>query len=196
MRASGSEDEFVVVADNVPISASDDHTGHVFVGSHVDSDFELTADTTYEYALSFKGGDDRDDDDQETVTTGGSFTTLPLPSAPSVVRFGFGSCSMKSRHANYELSGFSRVLSLSPSFLLFLGDLIYADVPLSGIGFGAQEDQYRAHYRRTFGDEHLKKMGRVIPTFFQYDDHEILNDVIDIEHPSFETAIRSWKEVS
>jgi len=103
---------------------------------------------------------------------------------------------MKSRHANYELSGFSRVLSLSPSFLLFLGDLIYADVPLSGIGFGAQEDQYRAHYRRTFGDEHLKKMGRVIPTFFQYDDHEILNDVIDIEHPSFETAIRSWKEVS
>ena len=75
-----------------------------------------------------------------------------------------------------------------------LGDLIYADVPMSLIGLGQDASAYRAHYRRTFSDKFLATMGRSIPTFFQYDDHEIINDMQDATNPIFRPAVERWRE--
>jgi hypothetical protein len=101
---------------------------------------------------------------------------------------------MKSMHVGYELTGFSRLKTLSPSFALFLGDLIYADVPLSFLGLGTNTDAYRSHYRRTFDDPHMSSTGLSIPIQYMYDDHEILNDVKGREHESFKTAVDVWRE--
>jgi len=56
-------------------------------------------------------------------------------------------------------TGFTAVRKLSPSFAIFLGDLIYADVPLSFLGLGTNIDAYRSHYRQTFDDPRMAAAG-------------------------------------
>ena len=103
---------------------------------------------------------------------------------------------MKSYHVGYELRGLSRLLELDPlpSAWLMLGDLIYADVPLSGVGFGARTELYRAHYRRTLADPHAVALERAVPGFYMLDDHETLNDWTRTDGATFEAALGAWRE--
>ncbi|KAJ3840484.1 PhoD-like phosphatase-domain-containing protein [Lentinula raphanica] len=63
--------------------------------------------------------------------------------------------------------------SLPPSFLLFLGDFVYADVPLY---FGNTKESYRRLYRRNYQSPSFRKIYEKLPMFHAYDDHEIINN--------------------
>ncbi|KAK0459471.1 PhoD-like phosphatase-domain-containing protein [Desarmillaria tabescens] len=63
--------------------------------------------------------------------------------------------------------------SILPEFLLFLGDFIYADVP---IYTGSTLEDYRRLYRRNYQSSSFRKIYERLPIFHTYDDHEILNN--------------------
>ena len=149
----------------------------------------LSPATTYSYEVIIP-----ESESAPLTTITSTFKTLPLPGSDSQLRFAFGSCAMKSAHAGYDMIGFQAVKDMGADFMLFMGDLIYADVPFSGYGLGTDRELYRSHYRRTFTDVHMTEMGKSVPSFFQYDDHEVLNDVSDPEHPSFIPATDIWRE--
>jgi hypothetical protein len=121
------------------LSAARDHTGTLQLSG-------LASNANFEYTVAFTGGA------STAAAQSGRFRTLPQPldESGTAVRFAFGSCSMKSQHAGFELSGFAAIEAMQPHFLLFLGDLIYTDVPLSGTGFGINTAAYRAHYVSNF----------------------------------------------
>ncbi|KAL0578425.1 hypothetical protein V5O48_003575 [Marasmius crinis-equi] len=58
-------------------------------------------------------------------------------------------------------------------FMLFLGDFIYADVPLYA---GNDRESYRRLYRRNYNSPSFRKVYEKLPIFFTYDDHEIINN--------------------
>jgi alkaline phosphatase D len=62
---------------------------------------------------------------------------------------------------------------LQASFMLFLGDFIYIDVP-QRFGWGA--DTYRAEYRRVYDSPSWKGASKELPWLHVIDDHEIAND--------------------
>ncbi|RXW18099.1 hypothetical protein EST38_g7754 [Candolleomyces aberdarensis] len=65
------------------------------------------------------------------------------------------------------------VTSIFPKFMLFLGDFIYADVP---VYFGDDEDAYLRLYRRTYASPSYRKIYEHLPMLHAYDDHEIINN--------------------
>ncbi|KAF7440880.1 hypothetical protein PC9H_001229 [Pleurotus ostreatus] len=58
-------------------------------------------------------------------------------------------------------------------FMLFLGDFIYADVP---VFIGDTKEAYRRLYRRNYQSSSFRKIYEKFPIFHAYDDHEILNN--------------------
>lgn len=62
---------------------------------------------------------------------------------------------------------------VKPSFLLFLGDFIYIDVPLR---LGSSIQTYRAEYRRIYASPSFLPSLRSVPWLHVQDDHEIAND--------------------
>ncbi|KAK0450612.1 PhoD-like phosphatase-domain-containing protein [Armillaria borealis] len=60
-----------------------------------------------------------------------------------------------------------------PEFLLFLGDFIYADVP---VYTGSTLEDYRRLYRRNYQSNSFRKIYERLPIFHAYDDHEIINN--------------------
>ncbi|KAK0240395.1 PhoD-like phosphatase-domain-containing protein [Armillaria nabsnona] len=60
-----------------------------------------------------------------------------------------------------------------PEFLLFLGDFIYADVP---IYTGSTLEDYRRLYRRNYQSNSFRKIYERLAIFHAYDDHEIINN--------------------
>lgn len=58
-------------------------------------------------------------------------------------------------------------------FMLFLGDFIYADVPMY---FGDNVEAYRRFYRRNYQSPSFRKVYERLPMFHTYDDHEIINN--------------------
>ena len=82
-----------------------------------------------------------------------------------------------------------------PDFFLHSGDTIYADGPLEDsveLADGAiwrntlvipekrkvaeTLDEYRAQWKYNMMDEHVLAMNAAVPTFFQWDDHEVVNN--------------------
>ncbi|KAK0483372.1 PhoD-like phosphatase-domain-containing protein [Armillaria novae-zelandiae] len=63
--------------------------------------------------------------------------------------------------------------SMLPEFLLFLGDFIYADVP---VYTGSTLEDYRRLYRRNYQSNSFRKIYERLPIFHAYDDHEIINN--------------------
>ncbi|KAF8163057.1 PhoD-like phosphatase-domain-containing protein [Crassisporium funariophilum] len=61
----------------------------------------------------------------------------------------------------------------STDFMLFLGDFIYADVPLY---IGDDREAYRRLYRRNYESPSFKKIYESLPVFHAYDDHEFINN--------------------
>ncbi|KAG6813101.1 hypothetical protein H0H92_013955 [Tricholoma furcatifolium] len=58
-------------------------------------------------------------------------------------------------------------------FMLFLGDFIYADVP---IYIGDDKEAYRRLYRRNYNSDSFRKIYQRLPIFHAYDDHEFINN--------------------
>ncbi|KAG6865886.1 hypothetical protein C0991_010967 [Blastosporella zonata] len=57
--------------------------------------------------------------------------------------------------------------------MLFLGDFIYADVP---IYIGDDMEAYRRLYRRNYISDSFRKIYERLPIFHAYDDHEFINN--------------------
>ncbi|KAL1970861.1 hypothetical protein VTN77DRAFT_2695 [Rasamsonia byssochlamydoides] len=137
----------------------------------------LKPSTQYRYALS------------NNLT--GTFVTAPLPGTQSANKLTFltSSCIKP----NFPYSPFSHPLRIHgielvsraisklpplkrPSFMLFLGDFIYIDVPLR---FGSSPAHYRSEYRRVYSSPswHEPKDAAInLPWIHTLDDHEIAND--------------------
>ncbi|KZT66718.1 hypothetical protein DAEQUDRAFT_443823 [Daedalea quercina L-15889] len=66
------------------------------------------------------------------------------------------------------------VLNKAPTeFMIFMGDFIYADVP---IYYGDDKEAYRRLYRRNYQSPSFRKVYEQLPFFHTYDDHEIINN--------------------
>ncbi|PCH39566.1 hypothetical protein WOLCODRAFT_110896 [Wolfiporia cocos MD-104 SS10] len=61
------------------------------------------------------------------------------------------------------------------AFMLFLGDFIYADVP---VYMGDNREAYRRLYRRNYLSNSFRRVYERLPIFHTYDDHEIINNYI------------------
>ncbi|PIL30470.1 hypothetical protein GSI_07169 [Ganoderma sinense ZZ0214-1] len=60
-------------------------------------------------------------------------------------------------------------------FMIFMGDFIYADVP---VYFGDDKEAYRRLYRRNYNSPSFRKVYERLPIFHTYDDHEIINNYV------------------
>jgi len=60
-------------------------------------------------------------------------------------------------------------------FMLFLGDFIYADIP---VYHGDSKHAYRRLYRRNYNSPSFRKIFERLPVIHAYDDHEIFNNYI------------------
>ncbi|KAI4236666.1 MAG: hypothetical protein L6R40_006108 [Gallowayella cf. fulva] len=63
--------------------------------------------------------------------------------------------------------------SLKASFMLFLGDFIYIDVPRR---FGSDPETYRREYRQVYSSPDWPSVSKDLPWIHVMDDHEIAND--------------------
>ncbi|TFY65852.1 hypothetical protein EVG20_g5244 [Dentipellis fragilis] len=151
----------------------------------------LWPSTDYEYTIAHTNN-------TLLSTLFGRFRTFPDPHLPggSHFRFVVTSCIMPNfpytPFHSRTIKGFDllaehlspfRDLSLSEAvnisqvpaaqFMLFLGDFIYADVPLY---FGDTPEAYRRLYRRNYQSPSYKKIYERLPIFHAYDDHEIINN--------------------
>ncbi|KAI0303447.1 PhoD-like phosphatase-domain-containing protein [Multifurca ochricompacta] len=61
----------------------------------------------------------------------------------------------------------------STEFMLFLGDFIYADIP---IYHGDSKHAYRRLYRQNYNSPSFRKIYERLPIIHTYDDHEIINN--------------------
>ncbi|KAI5789043.1 PhoD-like phosphatase-domain-containing protein [Geopyxis carbonaria] len=118
----------------------------------------------------------------------GTFSTAPLPGQlPKDGKFTFlhSSC-IKARFPYSLSSAFEHPLSiegfkvlarhlddLKASFMLFLGDWIYIDVPHR---HGSDTESYRTAYRQVYGSPDWPGVSSHLPWMHVLDDHEIAND--------------------
>ncbi|KAL8684704.1 MAG: hypothetical protein Q9218_008177, partial [Villophora microphyllina] len=63
--------------------------------------------------------------------------------------------------------------TLKASFMLFLGDFIYIDVPRR---FGSEPETYRREYRQVYNSPDWPSVSQDLPWIHVMDDHEIAND--------------------
>ncbi|MCJ1359179.1 MAG: hypothetical protein MMC33_009179, partial [Icmadophila ericetorum] len=118
----------------------------------------------------------------------GTFTTAPLPKEQSTgyrgTKLTFFTSSCIKPHFPY--SPFSHPLSIpglkylaawipkvKASFMLFLGDFIYIDVPLR---LGRDPETYRRDYRQVYSSPDWPAVSKDLPWIHVIDDHEIAND--------------------
>lgn len=122
----------------------------------------------------------------------GSFITAPTPGSEAASRLSFLTSSCIK--ANFPYNPFSHPLRIPgieyvsntvaklpsifrPSFMMFLGDFIYVDVPMR---LGSSQSHYRSEYRRVYKSPswHVPKDDPAInlPWIHTLDDHEISND--------------------
>ena len=158
----------------------------------------LEPDVKYEYQVVYRSALHA-----ERAGPTGRFRTLPDPDSSAPMRkvtFASTSCSMKNRIAGgVELEAYSRISASAPDldFMLFLGDFVYVDVPwgigYSGIGYGANRELYDVEYRGTFDDKHVNAFFKNTPTYWMFDDHEILNDWAGGQDARYNASVSSWE---
>ncbi|KAJ2552743.1 hypothetical protein EV175_003197 [Coemansia sp. RSA 1933] len=124
------------------------------------------------------------------------FTTSPVPGQPARLRFGTGSCikpNFPYRPGPADVAGFGSMLEHSDALdmILFLGDFVYADLPLY---FGAEADDYRRLYRQVYMAPSTRRLARKVPMLHVYDDHEILNNWHDNDAPPMGSAMAAYAE--
>ena len=132
----------------------------------------LQPDTSYTFSLS--------------NDLGGTFKTTPPSASPEAKSLTFLTSSSTKANFPYTplahslaIHGFkylSKVLQALPSpasFMLFLGDFIYVDVPFR---LSSTQDHYRSEYRRVYASPSWTLPGVSLPWIHTLDDHEIAND--------------------
>lgn len=137
--------------------------------------------------------------DTDTIRLGSvEFKTAPAPSTPTKLRFATGSCVKP--HFPYTLTSTPDVFGFSNMFeqhgdqldlFLFLGDFIYADLPLY---FGSTPDDYRRLYRQVYKTSGSRKLMRKVPMLHVYDDHEIKNNWHQQDTPPMGSALTAYNE--
>ncbi|KAJ1857248.1 hypothetical protein LPJ76_001919 [Coemansia sp. RSA 638] len=134
----------------------------------------------------------------QTVLLGSvEFRTSPLPHQPSRLRFGTGSCikpNFPYRPSwTPDIYGFASMLDHSDSLdlIMFMGDFIYADVPLY---FGPATEDYRRLYRQVYAAQSSRRLLRKVPMLHVYDDHEIKNNWHDQDQPPMGSAMAAYNE--
>lgn len=149
------------------------HVGPDTDYTHVITFSDLQSATTYDYSLSNK--------------LNGTFTTTPSPASRAGHSLTFLTSSCIKANFPYNplshslsIHGFdylSKVIQSLPSpasFMLFLGDFIYVDVPLR---LSSSLSHYRAEYRRVYASPSWSLPGiSSVPWIHTLDDHEIAND--------------------
>lgn len=144
---------------------------------------DLVPATRYEYSLS----------NNHT----GSFVTAP-PQGTGKLTFFASSCIK----ANFPYNPFSHPLSITgfrhvanlipslhPSFMLFLGDFIYIDVPKR---FGFDVEDYRQQYRQVYASKEFSAASQSLPWIHVIDDHDIANDWDKGLADPYPAAIDPW----
>ncbi|KAJ2353328.1 hypothetical protein GGF43_003521 [Coemansia sp. RSA 2618] len=125
------------------------------------------------------------------------FKTAPVPHAPSRLRFGTGSCIKPNfpyrPSRTPDIYGFKSMLDHSDSLdmIMFMGDFIYADVPLY---FGPGAEDYRRLYRQVYAAQSSRRLLRKVPMLHVYDDHEIKNNWHDQDQPPMGNAMTAYNE--
>ncbi|PPQ98839.1 hypothetical protein CVT24_003393 [Panaeolus cyanescens] len=149
----------------------------------------LWPDTLYEYTIS---GSETDQLSYPSSTP--TFKTFPDPRLQRSSHFRFVASSCITPNFPYKgpleartIEGFDLLadyldestvnvteLTKPPvSFMTFLGDFIYADVPFYA---GDDKEAYRRLYRRNYASPSFRKIYERLPIFHAYDDHEIINN--------------------
>ncbi|KAL2810199.1 PhoD-like phosphatase-domain-containing protein [Aspergillus granulosus] len=116
----------------------------------------------------------------------GLFLTSPAPDSSAANRLSFLTSSCMKPNFPYDprrhplrIPGLETMtaaissLRRSPSFMLFLGDFIYIDVPQR---FGSSVAHYRSEYRRVYSSPSWSPSAINLPWIHTLDDHEIAND--------------------
>ncbi|PWY79584.1 alkaline phosphatase [Aspergillus heteromorphus CBS 117.55] len=122
----------------------------------------------------------------------GSFTTAPMPGSKAANRVSFLTSSCIKANFPYNplshplrIPGIEKMTEaitrlpslLRPSFMMFLGDFIYVDVPQR---FGSSISHYRSEYRRVYNSpswtQSQDNPAIDLPWIHTLDDHEIEND--------------------
>jgi len=92
------------------------------------------------------------------------------------------------------MATYSTILQHSPDFMIHSGDTIYADSPIKSeqtmsdgsvwrnlVSDGVHKvaetlEEYRGRWRYNLHDTHLRQFNSQIPVYYQWDDHEVLNN--------------------
>ncbi|KAJ2747123.1 hypothetical protein GGI20_000828 [Coemansia sp. BCRC 34301] len=125
------------------------------------------------------------------------FKTAPVPGHPARLRFATGSCIKPNfpyrPTTSPDIRGFASMLDHSDSLdmVVFLGDFIYADLPLY---FGSSVEDYRRLYRQVYRTQSARRLMRKVPMVHVYDDHEIMNNWHAGDTPPMGSALAAYNE--
>lgn len=140
------------------------------VRAEAGSDFTVHLDLTglrpgtrYYYRAVAEAGDRR------AAGLVGSFTTAPAPGEAAEVALAW-SADMSERFKPYRI--FDAMRARAPDFLLFLGDMVYADIDANARTLG----EYRLIHRRNRDDEAFFRFARGSSIYAVWDDHEVANN--------------------
>ncbi|KAJ3050830.1 hypothetical protein HK097_008178 [Rhizophlyctis rosea] len=122
-----------------------------------------------------------------------SFRTAPVEGKPTKFTFVFTSCVKPNfPYGVKDVRGFREIQKQENlAFVLFLGDLIYADSPTV---YGTDVETYRWHYRWLYSMADFRNLFRKTPLFSIYDDHEVLNNWQYHERDPFPAAFRAFND--
>ena len=84
----------------------------------------------------------------------------------------------------------SWIPSLNASFMLFLGDFIYVDVPRR---LGSDLETYRREYRQVYNSPDWPSVSEDLPWIHVLDDHEIANDWDGNTTAPYPVAVDPWR---
>lgn len=132
----------------------------------------------------------------------GFFVTAPRAGETAKATGKFTFLASSCIKANFPYSPFSHPLSvpgfqhlvkwipsLHASFMLFLGDFIYIDVPRR---FGSDVESYRQQYRQVYASRDFPAVSTSLPWIHVIDDHDIANDWDQGLADPYQAAIEPW----
>jgi alkaline phosphatase D len=131
---------------------------------------KLKPETTYYFAISLS---------KVKPSRFSSFKTFPAPGKTENFRFAFGSCFRPNHDPAIAGEAFEKLgAEKDVSFMLMLGDQIYADeYAYNGLGRVASTlEEYRSVYQRTWSNARLQNLLSKTPVFMTLDDHEVDDD--------------------
>jgi len=133
---------------------------------------ELQPETWYRYALTLS-------DEPPPAASFGRFKTAPAPKQLKNFSFAFGSCFLPlGPDSGLTFQRIERMHGRT-SFLLMIGDQIYADLwKHNGLGghIALTRDDYMEVYRHGWSNKYMRELLKNVPVFMTLDDHEVDND--------------------